>query len=351
MSITIGGISLLLAGTLFAATPTSTNYTLRSFEIGSGGGTSSSTNYKVNGVSGTQTDASASSTNYATKSGLAATTTSNVPAAPTLTNPSAYYDRLNLVINTTSNPTDTKYAVAISPDSFATTTRYVKSDNSTGTTLVAADYRTYAGWGSGTGILILGLQPNTTYTVKVKAMQGNFSESAYGPTASVATSQDSVTFGVATTASSTPPFSVSFASLALNTVFNTNADASLSLATNALSGATIYITDSNAGLRSVAAGYTLTSTTTDLTSAAKGYGAVVVSTSQTSGGPFTVSSPFNGAGNNVGALSTGLQTLATTPGVIAGGAVTVRFKAKADLTVPLGSDYGDTLTFVAAASF
>lgn len=350
MSMNMGGIAGLLLGGLFAVTPTSTNYTLRNFEIGSGGGTSSSSTYKLNGTAGTQTGAPGSSATYSQKSGFAAAATSNVPAAPTFTNPSSYYDRLSLVINTSSNPSDTKYAVAISSDDFVTT-RYVKSDNSTGTTLVAGDYRTYTGWGSGSGVLVLGLTSNTTYKVKVKAFQGNFSESAYGPTASAATSQASVTFGVATTANGIPPFSVSFASLATGTVFDANADASLSLATNALSGATIYVVDTQAGLRSTGASYTLPSATADLTAVAQGYGALVTATSQSSGGPFTVSSPFNGASNNVGALTTSLQPLASTAGVVTGGSVTVRLKAKTDITVPQGTDYVDTLTFVAAATF
>jgi hypothetical protein len=350
MYISLGGLAGLVVGGLFAVTPTSTNYTLRNFEIGSGGGTGSSTSYKLNSTTGTQTGAPGSSTNYSQKSGFAPAATSNAPAAPTFTNPSSYYDRLQLTINTSSNPSDTKYAVAISSDDFVTT-RYVKSDNSTGTTLVATDYRTYAGWGSASGVLVLGLTANTTYKVKVKAFQGNFSESAYGPTASAATSQASVTFGVATTLNGTPPFSISFASLATGTVFNANADASLSLATNALSGATVYIMDTQAGLRSTGSSYTLTSATADLSSAAKGYGAIVTATSQTTGGPFTVSSPFNGATNNVGALTTSLQPLATTTGVVTGGSVTVRFKAKTDITVPQGTDYADALTFVAAATF
>jgi hypothetical protein len=346
----LGGIGTLLLSGLFAVTPTSSNYTLRNFEFGGGGGSGSSATYKLNSVTGTQTGAPNSSTNYTDKSGLAQVTNSNVPPAPTLTNPSNFYDRLQLVIGTGSNPSDTKFAVAISSDNF-TTTRYVKSDNSTGATLVATDYRTYASWGSASGIQILGLLSNTTYTVKVKAMQGSFTETTYGPTTSVATAQPSVTFGVATTADPTPPFSLAFPSLALGTVFNADADASISLSTNALSGATIYVTDTNAGLHSTRAAYTLTSASADLSSVARGYGAIVTATSQSSGGPFTVSAPFNGAGNNVGALSTSLQKLASTVATVTGGSVTVQLKAKTDTTVPSETDYSDALTFVVSAVF
>lgn len=348
MHIRFGGLGLLLLGGLFAATPTSTNYTLKTFDIGGGGGSGSSTNYKLNAITGTQTSDSATSTNYAVDPGAAPPINSNVPTAPTISNPSSYYDRLKLVLTTNSDPTDTKYAIAISTDNFATVTRYVKSDNSTGSTLAITDYQTYASWGGASGFLILGLQQNTTYTVKVKAFQGNFSESAYGPTASAATVAPSLTFGVATTLTGTPPFTMNFTSLASGSVFSGNADASISLTTNALSGGAVYIKDLNNGLLSSGASYTVSSATADLSLAASGYGAIVTAASQSSGGPLTAASPYNGASNNVGIISTSLRQVATSSTSVTGGTLTVRVKAKTDSTTPASTDYADTLTFIAA---
>lgn len=341
---------LLLAG-LFAAAPSSTNFTLKAYDVGTGGGALSSSSYKLNGSTGTSTGSQSSAT-YGADSGLAPTVNSNVPPAPTLTNPSSYYDRLKLVLATGNNPSTTKFAVAISPDAFASTTRYVKSDNSLGASLVATDYRTYASWGSGTGVIVTGLLPGTTYTVKVKAMQGNFTETGYGPTVATATVQPTLTFSVATTLTGTPPFTVNFANLTPSTVVSGNADAIVTITTNALLGGRIFLKDSFGGLRSTAASYTLTSATADLTAAAYGFGAQVISTGQGAGGPMVVSSPFNGASNNVGVVTTGLQELATSSAAITTGSATVRFKAKADtVTVPAQTDYQDTLTFVAAMSF
>jgi hypothetical protein len=346
-----GGISAVFVTALFATAPTSTNYTLKSYDIGTGGGSSSSTSYRLNGVSGTQNGAKSTSTNYGTQPGTTPTVNANVPPAPTLTNPSSYTDKLQLVLAAGSNPSDTKFAIAISPDSFSTITRYVKADHSIGTTLTAADYQTYSAWGGASGFLILGLTGSTVYTVKVKAMQGDFSETAYGPTATAATAGAMLTFGLTTTLTSTPPFAMSFASLAPGSVFNADADATLSLTTNANLGGSIYIKDSNNGLLSSTAAYTLSSTSTDLTSGARGYGAIVTAASQSSGGPIAASAPYNGTGNNVGVISSSLRELANTSAAVTGASLTVRLKAKTDITVPSSSDYADTLTFVAAMQF
>ena len=342
-----GGAALVA---LFAAMPSSSNYSLKGYDLGASGNSGSSSSYKLNATAGSQGTTPASSATYGENTGQPTVNTSNVPPAPTFTNPSSYYDRLQLVLATGSNPSDTKFAIAISPDAFASTTQYVKSDHSVGASLTATDYQTYTAWGGGSGFMVLGLQPSTTYTVKVKAMQGNFSESAYGPTAAIATVAPTVSFTLATTLSATPPFTITFGNLVLGSVTNTDADVSLTLSTNALAGGRVYLRDSNAGLLSSAASYTLSSATADLSSAT-GYGAAVLSTSQVSGGPLTAVAPFNGAGNNVGALTTALREVASTSAPVTSGSLTVRLKAKADVRVPAATDYTDTLTFVAAMMY
>lgn len=346
MHVMFGKASGFALTALFAAMPSSTNFSLKGYDLGGSGKDGSSSSYKLNATAGSQGTAPATSATYGENTGQPAVNTSNVPPAPTFTNPSSYYDRLQLVLATGGSPSDVKFAIAISPDGF-TTTQYVKSDHSIGASLTATDYQTYTTWSGASGFLVLGLQPSTTYTVKVKAMQGNFSESPYGPTASAATVGPSITFTLATTASATPPFNITFGNLAIGAVTDTDADASLTLSTNALTGGRIYLRDSNAGLLSAAASYTLTSATADLTSAT-GYGAAVLSASQVSGGPLTAVAPFNGAGNNVGALTTTLREVASTSAPVTSGSLTVRFKAKADVRVPAAGDYTDTLTFVAA---
>jgi hypothetical protein len=335
---------------LFAVAPTSTNYTLKAYDFGNGGGSTSSTSFSLNAITNGQAGNTVTSTTYLAQPGLAATINANVPPAPTFTNPSNYYDRLKIVLATGNNPTTTKYAIAISSNNFVTT-QYIRSDNTVGSTLTAANYQTYALWGGASGFNVLGLQANTTYKIKVKAINGNFSETAYGPIATAATVNPSISFAVTTTLTSTPPFTAAFTSLPPGSVFAANADPQLALTTNALFGGVVYINDTNAGLKSTASSYTLASATADLGSVQKGYGAQVISTAQGAGGPITATAPYNGALDNVGALATSLQSILSTTSPVTSATATVRLKAKTDITVPSTSDYTDTITFTAAMLF
>lgn len=342
--------SLLAGGilTLFAA-PTSSNYALNSYDFGTGGGTTSSTNYGLNTTTGTQAGVS-TSTNYAAQSGIMPANDANVPPAATLSNPSNYYNKLHAVISTGGNPTDAIYAIAISADSFATV-EYVQSDNSISPSIGIEDFQSYTAWGSGSGFDILGLASNTSYQIRVAAMQGNATQSTYGPaSAVVATSLPSISFTVETTLSATPPFTAGFGSLVPGTVVSANADPAISLSTNSVNGGTVYIRSTNAGLVSSSASSTLSSTTADLAST-KGYGAQVTSIGQTSGGPFVSYAPFNGAADNVGALQAALVPILGTTTPLSSGTATVRLKAKSDITVPAASDYADTVTFIAGMNF
>jgi hypothetical protein len=343
------GLSAVFIG-LFAATPSSTNYNLNSFDIGSGGGATSSTNYGLNVTTNGQSAPNSSSTNFTLGPGLIPVQDASVPPAPTFSNPDNSYNRLNLVLNTASNPSDTKFAIAISSNDFVTT-QFVKSDNSIGNNLLITDYQTYTNWGGASGIWVTGLVPNTTYKVKVKAMQGKFSETGYGPTATAITDQPSITFSVTTTLSGTPPFNVSFSSLAANTVYSADADPLLAITSNAAFGGSVYIYDTNAGLYSAASSYTIGSANADLISAGSGYGAQVISTGQASGGPISAQVPFNGVGDNVGSISTLPQPIISTSSPVNSGTATVRMKAKTDSLVPASNDYSDIVTFVAAMLF
>ena len=332
---------------LFAASPTSTNYTLKSYDFGNGGGSGSSTNYKLNVSTGAQSTTTQTSTTYSVNSGELPTQNANVPPAASFTNPSSEYNRLKLVINTGNNPTDTKYLVAISTDAFASITNYVQTDNTIGSANGVAVYQTYAAWGGASGVWVVGLVPSTTYTVKVRALQGNFSGSAYSPTASVATVSPSLTFSVATSLTGIPPYAITFTSLPSGVVTSGDATANLGLTTNAMSGGTVYV-KSSGGLTSASASFTITSASADLSVATSGYGALVSTLGQVSGGPLTSASPYNGASNNVGALTTSLTLILTTAAPITTGTSTVTFKAKVDSITPSAADYSDAITFVAA---
>jgi hypothetical protein len=348
-----GIIASLFGGVvLFFAAPSSTNYSLKSYDFGSGGTeNSSSTNYNLDATTGAQSGNKATSTNFAVKSGETPIQDASVPVKPTLTNPDGYYDRLKLVLVPGSAPNDTKYLIAISSDGFATT-RYVQTDNSIGASYTISNYQTYASWGGASGFFIAGLSQSTTYEVKVRALQGRFTESGYSPLSDpIATLSPSLSFGVSTTLSGTPPFLVGFSSLTPNLVFAGDADGTISLSSNAKIGGTVYIRSFNGGLTSARAVHTISTATTDLSSASTGYGAQVVTATQTTGGPFTSLVPFNVSANNVGALTTSLQPILTSSSPVFGGSATIRFKAKANFTTPAETDYTDTVSVVAAMNY
>lgn len=189
--------SLFLFARPVLAGPQSDSYELVEYSFGSGSvASASSGNYFLFGSVGEVSGGQSNSLNFGVNDGLVFTMQANLPPAPTFTNPGDTYDRLHFVINTGSNPPDTRFAIAISTDDFASDTRYIQNDNTIGETLGDEDWQTYTDWGDATGEYVTGLSQNTTYTIKVKAEQGNFTETDYGPTASVATSVPSLTFGV-----------------------------------------------------------------------------------------------------------------------------------------------------------
>ena len=189
---------ILTTSHVYADLPSSDNYKIQSYSFGAGGtATSSSQSFALFGIAGELETASQSSTNYVLGAGLTFLMKANVPPAPTLSNPGNTYDRIKMVINTASNPSDATFAVQISTSSaFTQAVNYVKSDNTIGSTLAATDFKTYTSWGGATGVTVTGLQSGTTYYVRAKAKRGNFTESEWGPTGSGATVDPSLTFSI-----------------------------------------------------------------------------------------------------------------------------------------------------------
>jgi len=176
---------------VIALAPVSPNYTLESYEFGSGGVTQSS-QYEVQATPSASDTTSAASTTYQLGTGLVPVEQAFVPPAPTLANASHDYDRLSLTLAAGDNPSDAEFLVSISTDGFSTDTRYVQSANTIG---ASQDWRTLADWGGGSGVTITGLASAKTYTVKVKARHGDFTESGFGPTASTDTEAPTLTLG------------------------------------------------------------------------------------------------------------------------------------------------------------
>ena len=336
---------------LFAALPTSSSYQLNSYGFGSGGTpNSTSTNYVLNATTGETSNQQSSSANYLVRPGNINFQQAYVPVAPTFTNPASYYNKLKFVINPGTSASDYKFAIAISTDGFATT-NYVQVDDTIGPTKT---YQTYAAWGGASGQLIVGLAQSTTYQLKANAMQGRFTETEFGPSASAATVAPRISFDIDVSAvdtSTNPPYVLTFPSLLPGSVVNTNEKVWVSLDTNAESGASVYITSLNAGLRSSRLNYTITSVTADLAAASSGYGAQNLTATQTSGGPLTSVSPYDGATQNVGILSATLRQILSAGSPITAGRASIQIKAKSSTLTPASGDYGDTLTLTTAGTF
>jgi hypothetical protein len=333
---------------------TSPHYSLKGYEFGGGGGSNlQSGSYAVNGVLGAMGD-SLSSGSYAANVGLPYIQQANTPTAPTFQNTSNWYNRLKIIINTANNPTSTKYAIAISADNFVTT-QYVQSDNTVGSSLPSSAWQTYTTWGGASGAMILGLTQNTTYKVKVSAMNGVFTQSPWSPVSTAATAAVSISFDLDTSPTDTstnPPYTVDFGTLSVGAVSTASNKIWISLDTNADKGAYVYVYDQYGGLYSPV--HIISSATLDLAVASnyEGYGLQVASTSQTSNGPFTKLSPYNGSSENVGVITTSLsELLNTSANPITGGRASIYVKAKASNVTPASASYADTLTLVAAATF
>jgi hypothetical protein len=335
--------------------PSSTAYQMRDFTF-SGGGLAfgESTSYGLNATAGEVSAGNLTGSTYDLGPGLFFTQQANVPAAPTLTNVSNNYNKLRIILDTGSNPSDTLFAVAISSDNFVTTS-YVQSDFTVGTTLGIEDYMSYATWGSGTGQYITGLNANTTYKVKVKALHGKYTETQYSTTASAATSNPSLAYDIDVSSSDTEtasPYQVAIGSLTPATVVTATDKIWIDLDTNAEGGAQVYMYASTGGLLSSSVSSTITSASVDLAGASSGVGARSNSVAQTSGGPLAAQSPYNGASDNVGLFSTSTQTVFTTTSApIVGGRGSLLIKAKAAAMTPAAGDYATTLTMIASATF
>ena len=341
-----GSASLSFLGVL----PSTTNYNLQSYGFGSGGtANSGTTNYSLEGISGEISGQTTTTTNYNIKPGFIETEQANVPKV-TLTNPSSYYDKLKFVIDQQSNPADAKFAlqVCVGADWTPTcggTTMYVKSDNTLGSTLNLTDYQTYSAWGGSGGANIVGLSASTTYYIRAKATQGQFTESAYGPSSNAATVGQQISFCLYTNANCGAGGHSESLNLLAGSV-TTSGNIGVDFSTNADSGGSVYIYSNGALTSASRPGTPINSATADLSSSAKGYGAQVANAVS-----ITINSPFNGGANNVGVLSTTVQTILSSTTPVTSNGNQIQLQAKPDNLTKAATDYSDVVTVVAAAAF
>ncbi len=346
----IASLSVLFANKAFAG-PQSSSYEIIEYGFGSGGTSSNeSTNYSLFGTAGEVEYSKIESSNYALGGGLIFTAKANVPPAPSLTNSGSWYNKLLLVIDEGGNPSDTRYAVAISDDNWVTT-NWVQDDNTIGNSLGIEDYQTYSNWGSGTGEYIIGLTPNLTYKVKVKALQGIYTESELGPEASIATNPVSLSFdidiGTTSGVDTDAPYNVDLGVINIGSVSTGTDKIWVDVSTNAQWGGYVYLYGTYSGLRSSATSYTINSASANLASTSEGYG---IQAANTSG--LTPTSPFNGASENVGIVDTSIRQVFSSGGSpVSGGRGSLTVKVRASATTPASTDYSDTLTLISSGSF
>jgi len=199
----------------------------------------------------------------------------------------------------------------------------------------------------------LTLQTNKTYYINVRATDNA------GNVSSVVSSNGqfvtpTLTFDIDVDASDTdtsPPYAIDFGSLTAASVANSPKKIWVDFDTNGVAGGRVYVAGLNDGLHSTAANFTISSTTSNLGTAPSGFGAQGSSVTQGSGGPFTISSPYNGASDNVGALVTNFQSIFSTSNPITAGRGSFLLKVKPSSLTPASNDYNETLIIIAAGTY
>lgn len=345
-------VSLLLTTFVFFVLPASTSYNLEGYAIGGGGEVGASTSFSGEAILG-QVAGKQTGTSFKSNTGLIFMQEANTPAAPTFQNNGDWYNKLFFIINTSGNPSDAKYAIAITDDNWVTT-QWVQTDNTISSTFGIGNFQTYAAWGGASGGYIIGLRQNVEYKIKVKARTGIYTEGPLGVEATVSTSPVSLTVDIDVSSTDTEtaaPYLVDMGSLTVGSVKTATDKIWVDFATNAASGGQVFIKDQNTGLNSATTSYTIASSTTDLSLQSEGFGIRGDSVAQTSGGPISFQSPYNGASENVGIVDTTIRPILSTSNPIVGGRASIFVKAKASATTPAANNYTDIFTVIAAGSF
>lgn len=223
------------------------------------------------------------------------------------------------------------------------------------------------------GSKTVSLTGNAANLASVNPITGSFAVAIVdSDQVSVTASVDpSLTFDLDTATTDTEtaaPYTVPLGTLTTAAVNRSN-DSSINgiwidVSTNAGGGAIVTVQNANgaSGLASTSVpADNINSATGTMAAGTENYGLCVSSTTgaptQTTGGPFIDVAPFDGtcadaATNAVGGLTTTAQSiLSTSTDPIAGGRAQIRVNAAISGTTVAHTDYADTLTFVATATF
>ncbi len=310
----------------------SPSFRIRGDALSAGSASGSSTNFgilgEINPFAGIDDSAS-----FRTKIGYNSRIEVNTPYAPALINSDNSYSRLTITLSTAGNPTDTLYAVKVSSNDFSSY-QYVQNDGTVGDTLGIEDYRTYDSWGGSSGSYILDLMPKSTYKARVKALQGDFTETEYSPESNASTT--------------TVPYvnmSVSKASLTLGTLninsISQTTTMNVAVNTNGYTGYQVYINDDGNGYVGGlfnGSGSTIMSADMVLTPGVEGYGV------QASSATAVVDSKYNVSGNTVGGLEISTNPIFSNTVGVADETATLLFKATMSPNTIAG-EYTDIVYF------
>src|SRR5687768_7321368 len=127
---------------------------------------------------------------------------------------------------------------------------------------------------------------------------------------------------------------------------------------NAGSGTVVTVRDANAALKRISTTDTIPSSTATLVAGTPGYGICVFSVTQDGASPtsFTSVAPFASTctkttGHSVGGLTTSAQPILQSTGALKGGSSEILVKAAIGPATASGSDYADTVTFIATGTY
>ncbi len=389
--------------TIRAQNLTSTNYEIKDATIDAGGGISQSTNYGLESAIEPTFDRRLSSGSYALGSGFPNGILANVPKILCLEsnttsgntnclnfpnangaqgecgNPGCY-DRVKLEVDVQNNPIDTLYLVSVY-DNGTGIQYYLQSTHTLSTTYDINDYMTICELegkdirsGSGCEISsdplwdeelqrynVLNLRPGATYTVRIRALHGDFTESDFGPSGNVTLEYPQMSMdidiGTNSSANTVAPHTINLGILTPGAPVTASEKIWLDLNTNVFPGFTTYVKDINTGLQS--GSNNIPSTSEDLavdSGGDGGFGLQIDSVTQTSLGPLLEGATYDLSGQNVGGLSPSNVTIFNTntsgnnKGQITGGRAGILVKALSKLTTPSGN-YADTITFTMITNF
>ena len=378
---------------------TSSNYKILDPSIDSGGGASESNNYSmIASLGNPSADSRLVSGSYLIQSGFRSGIQPNVPTikcveaksdssnSQCITFPNSAgargecgaqgcYNRAKLEINHEGNPVDTLYLVTLF-DNTQNRAYFLQSDHTISTTYDINDYmsicaiqgkddrpesncnnNTKPEWSTSLQKFnVFKLTPNTSYSVSVRALNGDFTEGINGPIVTFSTAPISIELdidiGDLDTVETDAPHSITFGNVNTSTISTPNEKIWIDLNTNSNGGIQTYVRGKNGGLSN---GFDLIpSSDEDLsvdTGLNGGFGIKIYNSNQTSLGPLKRGLTFNTTNtNSVGKIRTVNSLLAYTEnlnsdtGPIFGGRIGVLVKVKITSSTP-GGNYSEELSF------